>query len=122
MYLNSKITVTVITKQQEGSLNCELRKAMQALKESNVSKVCIIPSTTQWSCTIILGKRSCKSSFHLGMGLKIVQNKEEIKEREKTTLHLQKVHSRCKVGFLRSFISALFLYFSDPSLSEITFY
>ena len=33
-----------------------------------------------------------------------------MKEHENTTLHLQKVHGRCRVVFLCSFISALFLY------------
>ena len=47
-----------------------------------------------------------------------------MKERKKTftALHLQEIHSRCRVVFLRSFISALFLYFFlAPSLPESKF-
>ena len=39
------------------------------------------------------------------------RNKADTKERKKTTLHLQKIRSRCRVVFLRSFMSALFLSF-----------
>ena len=56
-------------------------------------------------------KVAIKLDFKLGMELKKYRNKAEMKERKKTTLHLQKIHTRYRVVFLRSFISALFLYF-----------
>ena len=58
------------------------------------------------------------------MELKKDKNKAEMKDRKKTTGHLQKFHSRCPVVFLRSFISALFLSFFNlhRSLSEMKFY
>ena len=46
-----------------------------------------------------------------------------MKERKKTTLHLQYIFADVAIVLLRSFISALFLYFfSAPSLLEIKFY
>ena len=36
------------------------------------------------------GKSLCKTWFHVGMELKKYRNKAEMKERKKTTLHLQK--------------------------------
>ena len=46
-----------------------------------------------------------------------------MKERKEDYPTSAKIHTRCRVVFLRSFISALFLYFfSAPSLLEIKFY
>ena len=47
------------------------------------------------------------------MDLKKYRNKAVMKEHKKTftALHLQEIHSICRVVFLRSFISALFAYF-----------
>ena len=47
-------------------------------------------------------------------GLKTVENQGRNSKPKKTTRHLLIMHSRCRVVYLCSFISALFLYFFRP--------
>ena len=71
-----------------------------------------------------MGNISIKLHLKLKMSLikKKNRNKGEMKQRQKTTWHLQKIHGRCRV-VLRSFISVLFLsFFQAPSLTEMKFY
>ena len=56
----------------------------------------------------------CKTSFQFGLMLTEVQkhNRDERTQEDYPTS--AKIHSRCRVVFLSSFISALFLYFFSP--------
>ena len=61
---------------------------------------------------VILGKKSfCKTSFQVGMELKKVQKQGRDERTQEDYPTSAKIHTRCRVVFLRSFISALFLYF-----------
>ena len=70
----------------------------------------------KWSvfshATLILGKKSfCKTYFKLGKELKKVQKQGRDERTQEDYPTSAKIHTRCRVVFLRSFISALFLYF-----------
>ena len=59
-----------------------------------------------------LGKKvSVKLDFKLGMELKKVQKQGRDERTQEDYPTSAKIHTRCRVVFLRSFISALFLYF-----------
>ena len=77
-------------------------------------------------CSHILGTREksfCKTWFQVGMELKKVQKQGRDERTQEEYRTSAKISTRCRVVFLRSFISALFLYlFSAPSLLEIKFY
>ena len=61
---------------------------------------------------IVLGKKvSVKLDFKLGMELKKVQKQGRDERTQEDYPTSAKIHTRCRVVFLRSFISALFLYF-----------
>ena len=61
---------------------------------------------------IKLGKKvSVKLDFKLGKELKKVQKQGRDKRTQEDFPTSAKIHTRCRVVFLRSFISALFLYF-----------
>ena len=60
----------------------------------------------------VLGKKvSIKLDFKLGMELKKVEKQGRDERTEEDYPTSAKIHTRCRVVFLRSFISALFLYF-----------
>ena len=60
----------------------------------------------------VLGKKvSVKLDFKLGMELKKVQKQGRDERTQEDYRTSAKIHSRCRVVFLRSFISTLFLYF-----------
>ena len=60
----------------------------------------------------VLGKKvSVKLDFKLGMELKKVQKQGRDERTQEDYPTSAKIHSRCRVVFLRSFISTLFLYF-----------
>ena len=65
------------------------------------------------SFLVVLGKKvSVKLDFKLGMELKKVQKQQGRDERTQEDYPTSaKMHTRCRVVFLRSFISALFLCF-----------
>ena len=56
-------------------------------------------------------KVSVKLDFKLGMELKKVQKQGRDERTQEDYPTSSKIHSRCRVVFLRPFISALFLYF-----------
>ena len=58
--------------------------------------------------SLILGKILCETLFHLGMGPIKDRNKTEMKE-PKSLSDILKLHSRCTVVCLCSFVSTLFL-------------
>ena len=60
------------------------------------------------------------NSFFYGWAWKKYTNKAEIKELKKTTRHLQKIHSTCKIVLLQSFISALFCTFQSRPQRGVT--
>ena len=67
-------------------------------------------------------KSFCKTSFQLGMGLKKVQKQGRDGRMQEDYQTSAKIHSRCRVVFLHTFISTLFLYLFSPSLTEMKFY
>ena len=68
-------------------------------------------------------KKFCKTSYQVGMDPKKYKNKvRDERMQEDYTLHLPKIHSRCRAVFLRSFISCLVsALFSGPSSLEMKF-
>ena len=62
-------------------------------------------------CILTREKVPAKLHFKYRMDMKRYRNKVKIKDCKKTTLHQQKIKSRCMVVFLLSFIHSLFLYF-----------
>ena len=56
------------------------------------------------------GKISCKASIQLVIYLGKNRKMEDMKETKKTTRKLEKLHSRCRVLILHSFIAKWFLY------------
>ena len=63
---------------------------------------------------IILGQSFCKTSFQLGIGLKKGQKRGRDEKTQEDYPTSAVYFRRCRVVFLRSFISALFLYFFQP--------
>ena len=66
-------------------------------------------------------KSFCETSFQAGMDLKEVQKEGKDERTQEDYPTSAKIHSRCRVVFLRSFIFALFLSFfrSIPTLNEV---
>ena len=56
-------------------------------------------------------KSFCKTWFQVGMELKKVKKQGRDERTQEDYPTSAKIHTRCRVVFLRSFISALFLYF-----------
>ena len=69
-------------------------------------------------------KRSSKTSFQLGMGLNNGQKQGRDEKRQEVYPAAAEIHNRCRIVFLRSFISALFLSFfqTHPYITETKFY
>ena len=53
---------------------------------------------------LLLEKRFCKTLFQVGKDMKKVQKQGRGEERKKTTLHLPKILSRCRLAFFPSSI------------------
>ena len=67
------------------------------------------------------GKSFCKTWFEVGMELKKVQKQGRDESTQEDYPTTAKIHIRSRVTFLRSFISALFLYFfnSIPTWNQV---
>ena len=68
-------------------------------------------------------KSSCKTWFQVGMELKKVQKQDRDERTQEDYPTSAKIHTRCRVVFLRSFISALLLnFFRLHPYLQIKFY
>ena len=78
----------------------------------NITVICYLNTHWKQGSFKKLGKKvSVKLDFKLGMELKKVQKQGRDERTQEDYPTSAKIHTRCRVVFLRSFISALFLYF-----------
>ena len=72
---------------------------------------------------LVLGRKSFyKTRFQVGMYLKKVQKQGRDEKTQKHYPTFAKIHSRCRVVFLRSFISTSFLYYFQVHPYSKTFF